>query len=123
MSVVKMTVRIKSSQFQTLNRLAGQQDIPRYRMLSQIIDRGFTAMVNDAGTNDNIRDIAFETGTLSARIAVLERLAERLLFVNCAAYVYARHAALNHSSSEDDLMAEAQAAFQRQLRIAEGGGD
>ncbi|MEH6714813.1 hypothetical protein [Parasphingorhabdus flavimaris] len=121
MSVVKMTVRIKSSQFQTLNSLAKQQDIPRYRMLSQIIDRGFTATVNDAGVNENIRNIAFETGTLSARVAVLERLVERALFVNCAAYVYARHAVLNGSRNDDELQAEAQAAFQRQLKIAEGG--
>lgn len=121
MNAVKMTIRLKSSQFQTLNSLAKQQDIPRYRMLSQIIDRGFTATVEGAGMNENIRDIAFETGTLSARIIVLERLAERELFVGCAAYVFARDAALKRNRNEDELIGEAKAAFQRQLKIAEGG--
>ena len=119
MSAVKLTIRLEPSQFRILKTLAEQHEIPRYRMLSQIINRGFAATTNGADRDEDIREIARETGRNSARLIALERLAERSLFTGCAAYIYAREAACKHGRSEDAMIADARAAFERQRAIAE----
>ncbi|MDE2344529.1 MAG: hypothetical protein KGL63_14270 [Betaproteobacteria bacterium] len=62
-------------------------------------------------------EIAQEIRALAARLAHVERLTERALFVATAAYTYARVAA-GPRSDESTLTTEIGAAFQRQLNLA-----
>ncbi|CAG4929385.1 unnamed protein product [Acidocella sp. C78] len=62
-------------------------------------------------------EIAQEIDAISARLAHVERLTERTLFVACAAYVFAR-AAAGSRTDETTLTAEINAAFARQLNHA-----
>ena len=43
---------------------------------------------------------------------------DRTLFTACAAYAYARHAALGTKKSDETIATEARAAFERQRSLA-----
>jgi ABC-type enterochelin transport system ATPase subunit len=60
----------------------------------QAIDAGLTAIAGGAARDADTREIAEEVGTIAARLIELERVLDRNLFVACAAYAYARNAAL-----------------------------
>lgn len=120
MSAVKLTIRLTSSQFRTLNGLAERRKIPRYRMLAQIINSGFSATLGNTDNNSDIREIATEITDLSSRMVEMERVLDRTLFTACAAYSYARNSALETRRDDSQIAAEALAAFERQRAIAEG---
>ncbi|WP_422345401.1 hypothetical protein [Parasphingorhabdus sp.] len=121
MSAVKLTIRLNSSQFRTLNSLAEQRQIPRYRMLRRIINSGFSSTVGGASVQSDIHEIANEIAEYSARLAEMDRVLDRTLFTACAAYSYARNSALGMKRDDKKIAAEALAAFKRQRAIAEDG--
>ena len=59
-----------------------------------------------------------------ARIDGIDRLTHRILWVSCAAYIYAQRAAMRSESHSTKLQQEltdaVTAAYRRQLRLAEG---
>ncbi len=118
MNSVKLTIRLNPSQFRTLNSLAEQRAVPRYRMLGRIINSGFSATLGGADRDTELREIATEVGAMSARLIELERVLDRTLFTACAAYAYARNSALGLQRSDDAISAEALAAFERQRSLA-----
>lgn len=119
MSWVRHNVRLSPAKNRTLISLAEEEGISSYAMLGRIIDRGLVSAQKDKENTQDIRDIALETGRISARMFALERVAERTLFTSCAAYIFARDASLKHHRSETVLTKEALAAFERQRAIAE----
>jgi len=119
MSVVKLTIRLTSSQFRTLNSLAEQHKIPRYRMLRRIINSGFSSTKGSSDLGSDIHEIAAEIVGLSARVAEIDRVVDRTLFTACAAYSYARNSALETKRDDKQIAADALAAFERQRAIAE----
>ena len=119
MSAYVQTARLNASQYRSLTQLAEDEGISCYAMLGRVIQRGLYAAQDDKENKQDIRDIALETGRISARMFALERVAERTLFTSCAAYVFARDASLKHHRSENVLTKEALAAFERQRAIAE----
>lgn len=118
MNSVKLTIRLNPSQFRTLNSLAEQRAVPRYRMLGRIISSGFSATLGGADRDTELREIATEVGAMSARLIELERVLDRTLFTACAAYAYARNSALGLHRSDDAISAESLAAFERQRSLA-----
>jgi predicted ATPase len=123
MNWVKHNIRLNPSQNRTLNILAEQHGKSRYAMLARIIKSGFAATLNGSDSEENFRELAIETGRNSARLIALERMTERSLYTACAAYVYARDAALKRGHSDVALGAEVQAAFERQCRLTEDQPD
>ncbi|MDE1895479.1 MAG: hypothetical protein KGH91_00230 [Rhodospirillales bacterium] len=88
-----------------------------YALLQQCVRAGLASLSGEQAVPQFAAEIAQEVGTLAARLAHVERLTERALFVACAAYVYARAAAGPHAN-ETSLTAEINAAFARQLNLA-----
>jgi hypothetical protein len=121
MNRVRVTIRIPSAQEVMLKREAAARGLTRYQALVRAIEMGLAVMMeaparsNSALTNDEIADV-------SARLALVEALADRGLFTASAAYVYARRAALrgdNDPDKTDAAMGEAaQAAYKRQRALA-----
>lgn len=118
MTFYQQTVRLDSSQYRTLNVLAERRGLTSYRMLGKIIDAGFLAVMHGTDKETDIAQIAGEVGSVSERLVEIERVLDRALFTACAAYSYARHAALGTRKNDEAIAAEARAAFERQRSLA-----
>ena len=80
------------------------------------VKREQSFLIGDKETD--IAELAREIGSISERLAEAERVLDRALFTACAAYAYARHAALGTKKSDETIAAEARAAFERQRSLA-----
>ena len=118
MSARAQTVRLNPSQHRVLAGLADKRGLSHYAMLARIVEAGFLAILHGNDKNTDIAEIASEIGSISERLAEAERVLDRSLFTACAAYAYARHAALGTKKSDEVMAAEARAAFERQRSLA-----
>lgn len=118
MSARAQTVRLNPSQHRILAGFAAKRGLSEYAMLARIVDAGFAAILHGADKDADTREIAAEVGAISERLAEVERVLDRALFTACAAYAYARHAALGTRKPDEVIAAEARAAFERQRSLA-----
>ena len=118
MSARAQTVRLNPSQHRILAGFAAKRGLSEYAMLARIVDAGFAAILHGADKEADTREIAAEVGAISERLAEVERVLDRALFTACAAYAYARHAALGTRKPDEVIAAEARAAFERQRSLA-----
>lgn len=118
MSARAQTVRLNPSQHRILAGFATKRGLSEYAMLARIVDAGFAAILHGADKEADTREIAAEVGAISERLAEVERVLDRVLFTACAAYAYARHAALDTRKPDEAIAAEARAAFERQRSLA-----
>jgi hypothetical protein len=118
MSARAQTVRLNPSQHRILAGFAAKRGLSEYAMLARIVDAGFAALLHGADMEADTREIAAEVGAISERLAEVERVLDRTLFTACAAYAYARHAALGTRKPDEAIAAEARAAFERQRSLA-----
>ena len=118
LTATKRTVRLNPSQARTLTSIAGRRGLTDYAMLQRIIEAGFLAVMHGNDREADTRVIAAEVGAISERLAEVERVLDRALFTACAAYAYARHAALGTRKPDEVIAAEARAAFERQHSLA-----
>lgn len=118
MSARAQTVRLSPARYRTLSGLAGQRGLSEYAMLARIVDAGFAAVVDGMAREADAREIAVEVAAIAERLADVERVLDRALFTACAAYAYARHAALGTKKPDEVIAAEARAAFERQRSLA-----
>jgi hypothetical protein len=100
-----------------LRQAAQSRQISAYALLQQCVRTGIASLSGEQTTPQLTAEIAQEIGGISARLVHVERLAERGLYVACAAYVYAR-AAAGPRTDETQLAVETNAAFARQLALA-----
>jgi len=121
LTATKRTIRLRPEQERALNALAERRGQPPYRTLLHAIDAGLTAIASGAVRDTDTREIAEEVGTIAVRLVELERVLDRNLFVACAAYAYARNAALGSRQGDEAIAAEARAAFERQRGLATEG--
>ena len=117
MSARAQTVRLNPSQHRILAGFAAKRGLSEYAMLARIVDAGFAAILHGADKEADTREIAAEVGAISERLAEVERVLDRTLFTACAAYAYARHAALGTRKPDEAIAAEARAAFERQRSL------
>ena len=89
-----------------------------YAMLARVVEAGFISLLHGTDKETDLAELAREIGTISERLAEAERVLDRTLFTACAAYAYARHAALGSKKSDETIAAEARAAFERQRSLA-----
>ena len=118
MSARAQTVRLNPSQHRALAGFATRRGLSEYAMLARIVEAGFAAVLHGADKEVDTREIAGEVAAISERLAEVERVLDRTLFTACAAYAYARHAALQTRKPDEAIAAEARAAFERQRSLA-----
>ncbi|MCP5396005.1 MAG: hypothetical protein H6918_04610 [Sphingomonadaceae bacterium] len=115
---IKKTIRLNPSQNRILREFAKRRELSDYSMLAKIVDAGIQSLIHGADKEVDILEMAREIGSMSARIAEVERVLDRTLFTTCAGYAYARHAALGTHKSDEVIAGEAKAAFERQRAMA-----
>lgn len=118
MSARAQTVRLSPSQYRVLSDFARRRGLSDYAMLAWVVEAGFLAILHGTDKETDLGELAREIGTISERLAEAERVLDRTLFTACAAYAYARHAALGTKKSDETIAAEARAAFERQRSLA-----
>lgn len=118
MSARAQTVRLSPSQYRVLTDFAKRRGLSDYAMLARVVEAGFLAILHGVDKETDLAELAREIGTISERLAEAERVLDPTLFTACAAYAYARHAALGTKKSDETIAAEARAAFERQRSLA-----
>ncbi len=118
MSARAQTVRLSPAQHRTLAGFAKQRGLSEYAMLARVVDAGLAALVHGAGGGIDGHEIVTELASVSTRIVDVERMLDRTLFTACAAYCYARSAAIGARKSDEIVTEEITAAYNRQRRLA-----
>lgn len=119
MKLIKHTVRLSVDVDKAVLGLAKTRGLTAYAMLSHIVEAGIAALV-DAGAEDSgSGELITELASLGIRVADIEGLADRTLFAACAAYCYARSAAMGGGKSDETILAEINRAYDRQRSIAQ----
>lgn len=119
MSARAQTVRLTPPQQRALVAFAKQRGLSEYAMLARVVDTGLAALVHGAGNEIDAREIVTELASVSTRIVDVERMLDRALFTSCAAYCYARSAALGARTNDETITAEINAAYDRQRRLSQ----
>lgn len=119
MSARAQTVRLTPPQQRALVAFAKQRGLSEYAMLARVVDAGLAALIDGAGSQIDAREIVAELASVSTRIVEVERTLDRALFTTCAAYCYARSAALGARKTDEIITAEINAAYDRQRRLSQ----
>lgn len=112
------TVRIPIGLDKALRVLAEREGTSVYALIQRSVRLGVTALTEAPEPDTALKDIITELASVSTRVADAERMLERVLFTACAAYGYARAAAMGSAESDEAITAEVNAAYGRQLRLA-----
>lgn len=118
MSARAQTVRLNPSQHRLLADFAKRRGLSQYAMLARVVEAGLLSLLHGTDKETDLAELAGEIGSISERLAETERVLDRALFTSCAAYAYARNAALGKKQSDEATAAEARAAFERQRSLA-----
>ncbi len=118
MSARAQTVRLNPSQHRLLADFAKRRGLSQYAMLARVVEAGLLSLPHGTDKETDLAELAGEIGSISERLAETERVLDRALFTSCAAYAYARNAALGKKQSDEAIAAEARAAFERQRSLA-----
>lgn len=119
MKLVRHTVRLPAALNKELRTLAERQGISVYAMLQRTVKAGIAAQTNPSARDAETREIVTELASVSTRIVDVERMLDRALFTACAAYCYARSAALGTRKTDEVITAEINAAYDRQRRLSQ----
>ena len=118
MRPVHHSVRLPVSLDKALRTLAERHGISTYAMLQRSVRAGVAALANPSTPDAVPREIVTELASVSTRIVNVERMLDRTLFTACAAYCYARNAALGVRTNDETVTAEIVAAYDRQQRLS-----
>lgn len=121
MRPVHHSVRLPIAVDKALRTLAERQKISVYAMLQRSVKAGIAAQINPPTRDTSNQEMLAELASVSTRMVDVERMLDRALFTACAAYCYARHAALGARTSDEAVTAEVNAAYDRQRRRAQEG--
>lgn len=118
MRPVQHTVRVPIALDKALRTLAERDGTSVYAQLQRCVIAGVTTLATPAAQDTTGRDIVLELASLGTRLTAVERLLDRVLFTACAAYSYARAAALGLAEDDEAITAHVHAAYERQRRLA-----
>lgn len=121
MRPVQHTVRLSSALDRALRVLAERHDMSVYAMLQRSVKAGVASLADSSESDALPREIITELASVSTRLVEMERVLDRALYTACAAYCYARSAALGAGKTDDMITAEVNAAYDRQHRLSQGG--
>lgn len=119
MRPVHHSVRLPIALDKVLRTLAERQGISVYAMLQRSVKAGIAAQANPPASDTDNREMIAELASISTRIVDVERILDRTLFTACAAYCYARNAALGARTNDETVTAEINAAYGRQRRFSQ----
>lgn len=119
MSARAQTVRLTPPQQRALVAFAKQRGLSEYAMLARVVDAGLASLIQGTGNQIDTREIVAELASVSTRIVEVERMLDRTLFTACAAYCYARSAAMGARKTDEIITAEINAAYDRQRRLSQ----
>lgn len=114
MKLVRHTVRLPVEVNKAVIALAKARGDTAYAMLTACVEAGVAALATQSSDGDEYREFVAEVASISTRLADVERMLDRTLFTACAAYCYARSAALKDGKSDAVLTAETNGAYDRQ---------
>lgn len=118
MKLVKHTVRLPAEVDKAVIQLARAKGDTAYAMLATCVEAGVAALANPPTDGGDSRELVAELVSIGSRMADVERMLDRALFTACAAYCYARSAAMGGGKSDDVISAETQRAYDRQRAAA-----
>lgn len=116
---VQHTVRVPAAVDKALRKLAEQRGVTIYAMLQRSLKAGVTAQTNEPRASAIDRELLAEVASISTRLEEIEQLVDRTLFTACAAYCYARAAAIGSEESDEAIADEVRPAYERQRAMAE----
>jgi hypothetical protein len=119
MKPVQYTVRLPVSLDRALRALAERHGISAYAALQRSVTAGVAVLTDPAAPDTGNREIITELVSVSTRMVDVERMLDRALFTACAAYCYARSAALDTRKSDEIITLEINAAYDRQRRLSQ----
>ena len=119
MKLVRHTIRLPESLDKAIRVLAERHGISVYALLPRAVKAGVAALANPPPPDTDDRELVAELASLGTRVVDVERLLDRTLFTACAAYAYARSAALGARKSDEVLTSEINAAYDRQRRLSQ----
>lgn len=119
MTAVQHSIRLSAPLDKALRTLATQQKTTVYAMLQRSVKTGIAAQANPLGRDSNDKELLVEVASVSTRLAEVERTIDRALFTACAAYCYARSAAMGGGKTDEIIAAEINRAYERQRGIAQ----
>lgn len=119
MRPVHHSVRLPIALDKAVRTLAARQGISVYAMLQRSVKDGIAAQTTAAAPDTTGREIVAELASVSTRIVDIERMLDRALFTACAAYCYARSAASGARKTDEVIISEINAAYERQRRLSQ----
>ena len=119
MKLVRHTVRLPVPLDKALRALAERRGISVYAMLQRSVKTGVATLADPAARDAISGELVSELASVSTRLVGVERMVDRALFTACAAYCYARQAALGARTDDETITAEINAAYARQRRLSQ----
>lgn len=119
MTPVQHTVRLPVALDKALRALAERHNMSVYAMLQRSVKAGVATLANPPTPDTWPREIVTELASVSTRIVEVERVLDRALFTACAAYCYARSAAMGARKTDEVITTEINAAYDRQRRLSQ----
>lgn len=113
MTLARHNVRLTATLEKALRTLAEQQGMTPYAMLQRSVKAGIAAQLNPPVVDGGSRELVAEVASISTRLADVERMLDRTLFTACAAYCYARSAAMGGGKTDEAISAETNGAYDR----------
>ena len=118
MKTVQHSIRLPAALDTALRALADRQGKTVYAMLRRCVKTGIDGQVNPTVSSSDDRELVTEVVLIGTRLAEVERLLDRTLHTACAAYCYARGAAMGGGKTDDVIAAETNRAYDRQRAAA-----
>ncbi|MFN3818946.1 hypothetical protein [Blastomonas sp.] len=120
MTLARHNIRLSAALERTLRKLASEHGVTPYAMLQRSVKAGIAAQSAAEASVDESRELIAEVASISTRLNDIERMVDRTLFTACAAYCYARSAAMGSGKTDDIILGEINRAYDRQKSAAEG---
>lgn len=114
MKTTQYTVRVPVAVDEAMQKLAAQQNVTSYEMLQRCVKAGIESQTNLPTSDSGSRELVAEVASISICLADMERILDRTLFTACAAYCYARSAAMGGGKTHEVISAETNRAYDRQ---------
>lgn len=120
MTLARHNIRLSAAIEKALRKLAEEQGVTPYAMLQLSVRAGIAAQSAHTKDDTETRELVAEVASISAQLADIERVIDRTLFTACAAYCYARSAAMGGGKTDEILLGEINRAYDRQKALATG---
>lgn len=120
MTLARHNIRLTATLEKALRKLALEQGVTPYAMLQRSVEAGIAAQSNALDSAAVLQEVLLELAMISNRLADAERMVDRTLFTACAAYCYARSAAMGGGKTDEVIAAEINRAYDRQKALAQG---